>query len=64
MGIPEDFIAMITGPIDKIYNVISNSGIQIFIFLAGLNSISPSLYEAAHVEGRSGWEVFWKITFP
>ena len=64
MGIPEDFIAMITGPIDKIYNVISNSGIQIFIFLAGLNSISPSLYEAAHVEGGNGWEVFWKITFP
>lgn len=64
MGLPDDLIGIITGPIDKIYEVISNSGIQIFIFLAGLNSISPSLYEAAYVEGGTGWEVFWKITFP
>ena len=64
MGLSDDLIGIVTGPIDKIYEVISNSGIQIFIFLAGLNSISPSLYEAAYVEGGTGWEVFWKITFP
>ncbi|HCA29229.1 MAG TPA: hypothetical protein DEP23_06565 [Ruminococcaceae bacterium] len=32
--------------------------------LAALQSISPSLYEAAHVEGAGGWEKFWLITFP
>ena len=41
-----------------------SSGIQIFIFLAGLQEIPPSLYEAAKVEGCSGWELFWKITIP
>ena len=37
---------------------------QIIVFLSGLQSISPSLYEAADVEGCSAWESFWKITFP
>jgi ABC-type sugar transport system permease subunit len=40
------------------------SGVQILIFLAGLNSISPTMYEAARVDGASGWSVFWKITLP
>ncbi len=64
IGIPETVTSYITGPVDQIYNVISLSGVQIFIFLAGLNSISPSLYEAAYIEGASGWVAFWKITFP
>ncbi len=50
--------------IDAIYDIVMSSGIQIIVFLSGLQSISPSLYEAANVEGCSGWEAFWKITFP
>ena len=34
------------------------------IFLAGLQSISPSIYEACQIEGASAWETFWKVTFP
>ncbi|WP_207648979.1 carbohydrate ABC transporter permease [Caldicoprobacter faecalis] len=58
------FIGYITGAIDNIYEVITASGVQILVFLAGLQTISPSLYEAAIVEGATGWEKFWKITFP
>ena len=50
--------------IDAIYDIVMASGIQIIVFLSGLQAISPSLYEAAHVEGCSAWEAFWKITFP
>ena len=50
--------------IDAIYDVIMASGIQIIVFLTGLSAISPSLYEAANVEGCTAWEAFWKITFP
>ena len=64
IGIPASVTEYITGPVDRIYNVISLSGVQIFIFLAGLNAISPSVYEAAYIEGASGWVAFWKITFP
>jgi ABC-type sugar transport system permease subunit len=48
----------------NIYKVVSSSGVQILIFLAGLQGIAPSLYEAAQIEGCSQWESFWKITFP
>lgn len=64
MGMPDSWLNYITGAIDSIYSIITNSGIQIFIFLAGLNSISPALYEASDIEGATGWEAFWKITFP
>lgn len=64
MNIPQEYIALLTGPIDRLYSMILSSGVQIFIFLAALNSISPSLYEAAEVEGATGWENFWYITFP
>lgn len=40
------------------------SGVQILIFMAGLEKIDKSVYEAAKVDGASGWECFWKITFP
>ena len=50
--------------IDSIYDIVMASGIQIIVFLSGLQSISPSLYEAADVEGCTAWEAFWKITFP
>ena len=34
------------------------------IFLAGLQSISPAIYESVQIDGATSWETFWKITFP
>ena len=34
------------------------------IFLAGLQSISPTIYESCQMDGATAWETFWKITFP
>ena len=50
--------------IDSIYDVAMASGIQIIIFLSGLQNISPSVYEAADMEGCTAWESLWKITVP
>jgi len=50
--------------IDGIYDVAISSGIQIIIFLSGLQTISSSMYEAAAIEGCTAWESLWKITFP
>ncbi len=50
--------------VDGIYDVAISSGIQIIIFLSGLQTISVSMYEAASIEGCTGWESHWKITFP
>lgn len=50
--------------IDNIYDIAISSGIQIIIFLSGLQTISTSMYEAADIEGCTKWESLWKITFP
>lgn len=50
--------------INNIYDVAISSGIQIIIFLSGLQTISVSMYEAADIEGCTKWESLWKITFP
>lgn len=63
-GLSRDIVEYLTSAVDRIYQIISSSGVQILIFLAGLQSISPSLYEAAKMEGATGYEAFWKITFP
>lgn len=40
------------------------SGVQILIYLSSLQKIDQSIYEAAAIDGASGWESFWKITLP
>ncbi|MCR4678509.1 MAG: sugar ABC transporter permease [Lachnospiraceae bacterium] len=50
--------------IANIYDIAISSGIQIIIFLSGLQTISSSMYEAADIEGCTKWESLWKITFP
>lgn len=63
-GMSVTYVEYLTGAVSRIYEIVSQSGVQILIFLAGLQSISPSLYEAAKIEGSTGYESFWKITFP
>lgn len=63
-GANESFVLYLTGAVNRIYQVVSQSGVQILIFLAGIQTISPHLYEAAKMEGATGYEAFWKITFP
>jgi ABC-type sugar transport system permease subunit len=50
--------------VNRLTMVIWRSGVQILLFIAGLQGISPTLYEAAEVDGASDWEVFWKVTLP
>jgi ABC-type sugar transport system permease subunit len=40
------------------------SGVQIVLFLAGIQKLPLDMYEAAKVDGASPWESFWKITLP
>ncbi len=62
--LPASAINFLASAVNGIYSIIIASGVQILIFLAGLQSISPSLYEASSMEGATAWESFWKITFP
>lgn len=44
--------------------VLWNSSVQILLFMSGIQSIPPQLYESASVDGATEWEKFWKITLP
>lgn len=57
-------VNFIINTVDNTYSILNHSGVQILIFLSALQSISPSVFESARVEGATKWEEFWKITFP
>ena len=50
--------------VNDVYGLVNRSGVQLLIFLAGLQSISPAIYESCTIDGATTWETFWKITFP
>lgn len=63
-GLSEWIVDYLSSAVSRIYDIVSQSGVQILIFLAGIQTISPQLYEASKMEGATGYEAFWKITFP
>jgi len=56
-----DYVAKL---VNDIYNIVNRSGVQLLIFLAALQGISPAIYESCSIDGASAWETFWKITIP
>ncbi len=64
LGLNETITEYMSKVADRIFDVVWNSGVQILLFLAALQGISPQLYEASSVEGATAWETFWLITFP
>jgi len=63
-SLPPSLVMFLSNAVTGIYGVVIASGVQILIFLAGLQGIPPSLFEASNIEGATPWENFWKITFP
>ena len=63
-GEEQGIVAPVQVVVERLTLIIWHTGVQILLFIAGLNSIPPSLYEAAKVDGSTGWEAFWKITLP
>jgi len=64
MKVGTELIDYVTQAINNIYNIVNRAGVQMLIFLAGLQSISPAIYESCKIDGATAWETFWKITFP
>ena len=64
MVVGQGLVEYVVAAVNSILSIVNRSGVQMLIFLAGLQSISPSIYESAYMEGASAWETFWKITFP
>lgn len=63
-SLPDEITQFVAAAAGNIGGIVAKSGIQIIIFLGGLNTISPSIYESSNIEGATAWVNFWKITFP
>lgn len=61
---PGSWAAPIISVLGSFVLVLWYSGVQILIFLAGRQTVSGSIYEAARIDGATPWETFWKITLP
>ncbi|MBE6581198.1 MAG: sugar ABC transporter permease [Ruminococcaceae bacterium] len=64
LGVGTGLVTYISSAVASISGIINRSGVQILIFLAALQSISPAIYESCQIDGATSWETFWKITFP
>ena len=64
MVIGEELLNYVVGLVNDIYDIVNRSGVQMLIFLAALQSISPAIYESCQIDGATTWETFWKITLP
>jgi ABC-type sugar transport system permease subunit len=63
-GMPPALMSYVMQALSEIFSVLAQSGVPILIFLAGLQAISPSMYEVAKIEGSTQYETFWKVTLP
>lgn len=63
-NLPEVIATPLLYIFDNVVLILWYSGVQVLIILAGLQKINKPIYEAASIDGASGWQIFWKITFP
>jgi ABC-type sugar transport system permease subunit len=64
LGLPQAVTELLSDYIAKIFNLVWSCGIQILLFVAGMQAIPEQLYEVSKIEGATAWEEFWFVTFP
>ena len=64
LNVPMRILYPIMTYVENIFELISQAGVQTLVYLTALQSISPSLYEVAKMEGATAYETFWKVTIP
>lgn len=64
LSIPQGFIDLISGYVSTVFNLVWKTGIQVILFVSGMQTIPDQLYEVSKIEGATKWEEFWFVTIP
>lgn len=64
INLPDKVAEYLKLVINNIFDLLWSCGVQTVLFIAGLQSVPRSIYEASGVEGATKWQEFWFITFP
>ena len=64
MNLNPQVTTTLMGFVNDIFGLFWDCGVQIVLFISGLQSIPEQLYEVCRVEGANKWEEFWYVTFP
>ena len=64
MHLTQEVTSFLVGFVNQIFDLFWDCGVQIVLFISGLQSIPEQLYEVCRVEGANKWEEFWYVTFP
>ena len=62
--IPHFALSLFVGLFELLIEILWYCGVPILIFLAMLQKVDKSLYEAASIDGANSWSIFWKIVLP
>lgn len=63
-GFNSELITSFVGLVNNALDIIWRCGVQILLFLSGMQSIPSYLNEVSDIDGATAWQKFWKITFP
>ena len=64
LAVGQELVTYVMTIVNNIFSIVNRSGVQLLIFLAALQSVSPAIYESCKIDGATAWETFWKVTFP
>ena len=64
LDLPASIISLISEYVNKVFDIVWKTGIQVVLFISGMQTIPEQLYEVSKIEGASKWEEFWFVTIP
>lgn len=64
LNMPDAITDLFSNYLSNIFNLIWSCGVPTILFLSGLQSISPQLYEVGKIEGANRWELLWMMEIP